>query len=63
MSKEGGKMAIDPERKCIRNSRHQGTLAVVGLIIMVVMLGALALFTGSVARAQDTAAAAAQAEG
>jgi len=56
-------MAIDPERKDIRNSRHHGTLAVVGLIIMVVMLGALALFTGSVARAQDTAAAVAQAEG
>ena len=50
---------IDPERDGNRKRRRQGVLSVVGLTIAAVMLGALAVFTGSVA-AQDTAATSAQ---
>lgn len=47
-------MVIDPKRNCNRNRRRQGTLGVDGLTIAAVMLGALALFIGSVAMAQET---------
>ncbi len=48
-------MVIDPERDCSRKRGRQGTLSVMGLTIAAVMLGALVVFTGSVAMAQDTA--------
>lgn len=47
---------IDPKQNCNRSRRRQGTLGVDGLTIAAVMLGALALFTGSVAMAQETPA-------
>jgi Amt family ammonium transporter len=49
-------MVIDPKQNCNRSRRRQGTLGVDGLTIAAVMLGALALFTGSVAMAQETPA-------
>ena len=52
--KEG--VVIDPERDC--NRKGQGVLSVMGLTITNVRLGALAVFTGSGAMAQDTAATA-----
>ena len=52
--KEG--VVIDPERDC--NRKCQGMLSVMGLTIADVRLGALAVFTGSGAMAQDTAATA-----
>ena len=45
---------IDPERDSNRKRGRQGTLSVMGLTIAAVMLGALVVFTGSVAMAQDT---------
>ena len=47
---------IDPERDC--NRKRQGVLSVIGLTIAAMMLGALAVFTGSGAMAQDTVATA-----
>lgn len=47
---------IDPKQNCNRSRRRQGTLGVDGLTIAAIMLGALALFTGSVAMAQETPA-------
>jgi Amt family ammonium transporter len=44
---------IDPERERNRKSRCYGTLGGIGLIVGAMMLGALALITGSVAMAQD----------
>ena len=44
---------IDPERDC--NRKRQGVLSVMGQTIAAMMLGALAVFTGSGAMAQDTA--------
>lgn len=49
-------MVIDPQRNRNRNSRCCGKLGVLGLIFVAVTLGAQALFTGSVAMAQDTPA-------
>jgi Amt family ammonium transporter len=48
-------MVIDPERDSNRKRGRPGTLSVMGLTIAAVMLGALVVFTGSVAMAQDTA--------
>ena len=48
-------MVIDLERDCNRKRGRQGTPSVMGLTIAAVMLGALVVFTGSVAMAQDTA--------
>ena len=53
-------MVIDPAQIDSRKRRRQGALSVIGLTIAVVMLGTLAVFTGSVV-AQETAAAPAQA--
>jgi Amt family ammonium transporter len=48
-------MVIDLERDCNRKRGRQGNPSVMGLTIAAVMLGALVVFTGSVALAQDTA--------
>ena len=45
---------IDPERDC--NRKRQGVLSVIGLTIAAMMLGALAVFTGSGTMAHDTVA-------
>ena len=47
-------MVIHPERDCNRKRGRQGTPSVMGLTIAAVLLGALVVFTGSVAMAQDT---------
>src|SRR5512143_2241836 len=52
-SKRRRKKVIDLKRHCKQNSKRQGTPGVMSLTIVAVMLGALALFIGSVAMAQD----------
>ena len=44
-------MVIDPERNGNRKCGRQGVLSVMSLTIAAMMLGALAIFTGSVALA------------
>ncbi len=58
VTKEKEKAVNDPERDCNRKRKHQGVLSVRRLTIAAMMLGALAVFTGSAAMAQDTVATA-----
>lgn len=51
----------DPTRGGTCNSRRHGRLGIIGLTLGGLVLGAVAVFTGSIARAQDAAATAVQA--